>query len=119
MMNATDDPFLDVESTITRLRQQSTTRQRFPQDVWDAIIQLTKTYSVREVALRLNISPSYLKQKIQESHKSSSLDFREISSPVQERSNIVYVELASDCGVRAKIQGPPSCLNFLITLFRS
>lgn len=117
MMNAQDDPFQEIETTLTRLRQQTKTRQRFPKEIWDTIIQLTKTYSVQIVSLRLNISPSYLKRKIQGSHETSSLDFREISSPTQEFSNMVYIEITSDSGVRAKIQGPPSCMNFLSTLF--
>ncbi len=118
MTNAKDDPFYNIESTIAQLRQNANTRQRYPQEIWDAIIQLAKTYSVREISLRLNISSSYLKQKIQNSHKSLSLDFREITSPVQACANMVYIELISDSGLKAKIQGHPSCLNFLNALFR-
>ena len=116
-MNAQDDPFHEIETTLIRLRQQTKTRQRFPKEVWDAITQLTRIYSVREVSLRLNISPSYLNRKIQGSHETSSLDFSEVSSPIQECSNMVYIEITSDSGVRAKIQGHPSCLSFLSTLF--
>lgn len=117
-MNTQEDPFCEIEAALTQLRQQAKTSRRFPQELWDAIISLTQTHSIQVVSLRLNINAAYLKQKIRESHEISPLDFREISAPVQACSNTVSIELVSDFGVRAKIQGPSSCLGYLSSLFR-
>ena len=95
-MNVKDDPFYEIETILMQLRQQAKTRQRFPQEVWNTIIRLAQAHSIQDVSLRLNISPAYLKRKIKESHEISSLNFREISSPVQACSNMVYVELSSE-----------------------
>jgi hypothetical protein len=117
-MNTQKDPFYEIEAALTQLRQQTKTRRKFPQKLWGAIIRLTQTHSIQAVSLRLKIHPTYLKQKIKEFHKISPLDFREISVPVEACSNTVSIELVSDFGVRAKIQGPLSCLNYLSPLFR-
>jgi len=117
-MNTQEDSFHEIEAALAQLRQQTKKKRKFPQELWDAIISLTQTHSIQMVSLRLNINPSYLKQKIRKSHEISPHDFREISAPVQACSNTVSIELVSDFGVRAKIQGPSSCLNYLIPLFR-
>ena len=59
-MNVKDDPFHEIETILTQLRQQAKTRQRFPQEVWNTVIRLTQTHPIQEVSLRLNISPTYL-----------------------------------------------------------
>jgi len=116
-MNGKEDAFDEIETALTLLRQQTETKQRFPKEVWDSIIQLAQTHPIQEVSQRLNISPSYLKKKIKESHKISSIDFNEITYPVQACANLVCIELVSNFGLKAKIQGPLSCLNFLSSLF--
>lgn len=115
-MNTQVDPFVEIAIRLAEIRQQAKTKQKFPQELWDAIISLTQSYSIQEVSKRLNINPSYLKRKIRDFLPIRELDFSEV--PVQNIcSGMVSVELFSDSGLRAKIQGPPSCLSYLTTLF--
>jgi hypothetical protein len=115
-MNPQSDTLEDVHATLTSLRQEVTGRRKFPKELWNSIIRLTKIYSVAEVCRHLEINPAYLKRKIHQSQQSPSLDFEEISiqSP---NLDIVVIELNSNSGLRAKIQGPVSCLGYLQSLF--
>jgi hypothetical protein len=107
-MNA--DPIEVIRATLTHLRQNPATKKRFPSKTWDAIIQLTKTYSPKEVCQRLQLNPCLLKRKIKQ--RMASTEFREI--PLTNISlETVIIELISKNGLQAKIQGPLSCLNCL------
>jgi AraC-like DNA-binding protein len=117
MMNTPIDSFDEIEIALMNIRKQAKTKQKFPQELWNAIIGLTKTHSIQEVSQRLNISPTYLKRKIRMSRESSPLDFREISLQ-NTCSEMVSIELISNFGIKAKIQGPPSCLSYLGALLR-
>lgn len=112
-MNA--DPIEEVYKTLVSLRQNPTTKKKFPCETWDAIIQLTKIYSHEEVCRRLELAPGLLKRKIQQ--RMAPMEFHEISlkniSP-----ETVTIELISQNGIQAKIQGPLSCLNCLQQLLR-
>ena len=116
-MEAKFIPIGEILSILDRLRQDPNTRRRFPRELWDSIIQLTKIYSIEEVGRQLHINPVYLKRKIHQS-KEQELEFREISiqasPPV---SDMVTIELNSAAGLKARIQGPISCLNYLHKLF--
>lgn len=110
-------PIEEIRSTLDRLRQDPNTQRKFPRELWTSIIQLTKIYPVKEVCLRLQINPIYLKRKIHQS-KEPALEFREIVMPVvQSAPDVVMIELKSVDGLQAKIQGPSSCLNYLTQLF--
>lgn len=115
-MNPQSDILEEIHATLTSLRQEVTGRRKFPKELWNSIIRLTKIYSVAEVCRRLEINPAYLKRKIHQSQQSPSLDFQEISiqSP---NSDTVVIELDSNTGLRAKIQGPVSCLGYLQSFF--
>jgi hypothetical protein len=63
-MNA--DPIEEVCKTLVLLRQNPTTKKKFPSETWDAIIQLTKTYSHEEICRRLQLAPGLLKRKIRQ-----------------------------------------------------
>lgn len=116
-MKARFIPIEEIQSTLDRLRQDPKTQRRFPQALWDCIIQQTKIYPVEEVCRRLQINPVYLKRKIHQS-KESPLEFREIvMPPAQLASDTVTIELKNADGLQAKIQGPCSCLNYLSQLF--
>jgi DNA-binding transcriptional regulator YdaS (Cro superfamily) len=106
----------EIHATLTSLRQQVTGRRKFPKELWSTIIRLTKTYSIAEISQRLEISPAYLKRKIHQSQPSPSLDFQEVSIQGPNLGTVV-IELDSSSGLRAKIQGPVSCLSCLQSLF--
>ncbi len=112
-MNA--DPIEEVRKTLVLLRQNPTTRKRFPSETWDAIIQLTKTYSHEEICQRLPLAPGLLKRKI--GQRTAPMKFHEISLN-NISSETVTIELMSKNGIQAKIQGPLSCLNCLQQLLR-
>jgi hypothetical protein len=107
-MNA--DPIEEIRKTLVLLRQNPTTKRRFPSETWDVIIQLTKTYSHEEICQRLQISSALLKRKI--GQRKAPMEFHEVSlkniSP-----EAVTIELISQNGIQAKVQGPLSCLNCL------
>ena len=112
-MNA--DPIEEVRKTLVLLRQNPTTKKRFPSETWDAIIQLTKTHSHEEICRRLQLAPALLKRKI--GQRTASMDFHEISLN-NISAETVTIELISKNGIQAKIQGPLSCLNCLQQLLR-
>lgn len=112
-MNA--DPIEEIRTILELLRQNPRTKKRFPSETWDAIIQLTKTYSHEEINQRLQLAPGLLKRKI--GQRTASLEFHEI--PLNNiSSETVTIELISKNGIQAKIQGPLSCLNCLQQLLR-
>ncbi len=117
MMNSQISSLEELATRLHQVRQESKTKNRFPQELWEAIIALTHTHSISEVSKRLRINPHYLKQKIQSTVSLSSLDFREIPvHPIP--SDRVVIEICSDVGMKARIEGPVSCLSHLIPLFR-
>jgi hypothetical protein len=112
-MNA--DSIEEIRKTLVLLRQNPTTKKRFPSETWDAIIQLTKTHSHEEICRQLQIAPGLLKRKIQQ--RTASIEFHEISLN-NISTEAVTIELISKNGIQAKIQGPLSCLNCLQQLLR-
>jgi hypothetical protein len=106
----------EIHTTLMRLRQGATTRRKFPKELWTAIIHLTKTHSIEEVCQRLQINPIYLKRKIHQSKKTEPLEFHEVQLQGL-NSGMVVIELSSNTGLSARIQGPLSCLNCLQSLF--
>jgi len=118
-MNPQLDTLEEIHATLIQLRQEARTQRRFPQKLWEAIIRLTQVHSIETICLHLNISPAYLKRKIRQTQESPSINFQEISHSIQGAgSDITVVELSSNSGLRARIQGPLSCLNCLHSLFR-
>ena len=117
-MNLKIDTLEEIQATLEKLRSNSSSRRKFPQEVWDSIIRLTQIHSIKEICGCLNINPSYLKQKIPSTKNSQALDFQEISCNSNNICSDVVIELFSTSGLRAKIQGPPSCLNLLQSLFK-
>jgi hypothetical protein len=117
-MNAKHIPIEEIRSTLDRLRQDPSTQRKFPRELWGSIIQLTKVYPIEEVCRQLRIDPIYLQHKMDQSQE-QALEFREIVTPATPSvSDRVTIELSSSTtGLRARIQGPLSCLNCLHKLF--
>lgn len=112
-MNA--DSIAKIHTALTRLRHNPATKKRFPSEIWDAIIQLTKTYSHKEVCEQLQLNPCLLRRKIKQ-HVAST-EFYEIPL-VNISSESVVIDLISTNGLQVKIQGPLSCLNCLQQLLK-
>ncbi|MGA8164441.1 MAG: hypothetical protein WB791_05360 [Waddliaceae bacterium] len=115
-MNDPEKILEEILETLTLLRSQDETKRKFPKDTWGSIIRLTKMLPLDRVCERLKINPSYLKQKIRES--TDTFDFQEVPTHVQNSCfDTVLIELSTKSELKAKIQGPASCLNFLLPLF--
>jgi len=108
------DPIEEIHAALVGLRQNPATKKKFPSETWDAIIQLTKTHSHKEICRRLQLNPSLLKRKIRQG--APAVEFREIFLQ-NTTPDAVVIELISKKGMKAKIYGPLSCLNCLQQLF--
>ena len=106
-MNFQNSSLEEIFSILKSLRQKATTRRRFPIALWEAIIRLVETHPLDEVCQYLQINPIYLKRKMLQVHKSCSLDFHEVA--IQDiQPTTVLIELKSNSGLSARIQGPVS-----------
>lgn len=52
-MNA--DSIEDICAALVSLRQNPSTKKRFPREIWDAIVRLTKTHSQMELCQKLQL----------------------------------------------------------------
>lgn len=104
------DSIEDIYTALVRLRQIPATKKRFPTEIWDAIVQLTQTHSHKELCQRLRLAPGLLKRKVQQ--RVTSMEFQEISL-CNVPTETITIELIAKNGMRAKIQGPLSCMNCL------
>ena len=59
-MKPQSDSLEEIHATLTSLRQEVTGRRKFPKELWNSIIRLTKIYSITEICQRLELSPAYL-----------------------------------------------------------
>jgi hypothetical protein len=115
-MNFQNSSLEEIFSILKGLRQEAGTRRKFPIALWEAIIRFSETRSLDEVCDYLQINPVYLKRKILQLRKSSTIDFHEIATQDMLPTTVI-IELQSNSGLKARIQGPISCLNCLNQLF--
>jgi hypothetical protein len=110
----------EIHAFLTHIRSDTKLKHRFPMEVWESIMRLTKTYSIKEISDRLEIQQTYLKRKLNEFQKpKSEIEFQEVTYSKQDfHSSNVTIELLAGSGLRATIQGPLSCLNYLPILFK-
>lgn len=110
----------EIHAALKILRERPGSRRRFPKQLWDSILELAKIYPHKEICRQLEIHSVYLKRKIQKSHNSpKGLDFQEVFCEPSggHLVDAVVIELTSKSGLKAKIQGPSSCLSYLSSLF--
>ena len=116
-MNFQNSSLEEIFSILKGLRQEAKTKRKFPIALWEAIIRFTESRPVDEVCDYLQINPVYLKRKMLQLRKPGIIDFHEVA--IQDMlPTTVIIELHSNSGLKAKIQGPISCLNCLNQLFR-
>lgn len=110
----------EIRVALKTLRERPGSRRRFPKQLWDSIFELVRIHPHHEICRHLEIHPAYLKRKIQKSQSyPKSLDFQEVfCEPLGgQLIDAVVIELTSKSGLKAKIQGPASCLSHLSSLF--
>lgn len=112
-----------IENVCERLieaRNNPSFRKNFPRDLWNDIFSLVKQYSFNTVCEKLNLSPALLSRKIAE-RSSSQLNFKEVtlshSEQFSQTDDQVVVEV-SKADIKARIEGPVSCLSFLSSIFK-
>jgi hypothetical protein len=117
-MNQRIQTLEEIFVALTELRSKSESRRKFPNELWMAIIHWAQVQSIEEVCNRLKINPIYLKRKMRQL-QGNALDFQEICFREQVlQSGRVVIELLSNHGLKAKIEGDSSCLNYLVSLFK-
>lgn len=135
-----------VREELSRARNNPSSKNRFSKKLWDDIFSLIKIYSFNVVCKELNLCRYFLAKKIKmtqtirnegqlgengnafkNSHISRQAEitptavkkpvFREIPfEPLPNHDHIV-IEL-TQLDLKARIEGPSSCLESLIPLFR-
>lgn len=134
-----------VREELSQARNNPSSKNRFSKKLWDDIFSLIKIYSFNVVCKELNLCKYFLAKKIKmtqtirkktqfgenenafkNSHSSHQKEitaaakkpvFREIPfEPLQNHDHIV-IEL-TQLDLKARVEGPSSCLTSLISLFR-
>lgn len=105
----------EIRSTLGQLRQNPLTLRKFPKQLWNSIIELTKIHPLRDVCSQLDIDPMYLKRKISQT-KETTLEFHQITLP-QNSNSPITIEISSPDGLRATVHGSMSCTEILYKLF--
>ena len=129
-----------VREEISRARSNPSFKNKFPKKLWDDIFSLIKIYSSNVVCEELNLCKYFLAKKIRKtqavrkkeqlgenSHMPRQDDtsrslpkkpvFREIPFEPLPNHDRIVIEL-TQLDLKAKIEGPSSCLDSLIPLFR-
>lgn len=115
-MNSSTKTLDQVRVELVQARLDHSKRKKFPKELWDSIVQLTESHTIKEICKHLSISQALLRKKITKKDNSQP-EFREIY--LQDHfTNPITIELSSPTGVSAKIQGPLSCLQLLLPLFK-
>ena len=113
-MSSSEESFRELQAILIALRECPKTRRKFPKEVWNSVARLTESFSMEEVAQKLQLNPTYLKRKMMK-FSPPSLDFQEITA--KNPFDTVTIVLESSRGLKASIQGPIACLNSLQSLF--
>ena len=105
--------------TITRdkLRQarlEPAYRKRFPKQLWKDICSLSREIPVEILSKELQLSPSFLKRKIQENYTPEVPKFKEVFLEPPETHIVIEISRGE---LKAKIEGPLSCIDSLKSLF--
>ena len=110
----------NVSLRLTKARNNPIFRKKFPKELWNDILSLIKEHSFETVCKRLNLSPRLVSRKIVES-SSRELRFKEVTlTPSKGHSSTdgqVIIEI-SKSDIKARIEGPVSCVASLTSLFK-
>lgn len=81
-----------LRQRIDNWRHSRNKGRAMPKELWDAAIILAEKYGEKEVAIRLNISETSLKQRVKEAQAESKVE----KSSGKGNVELEFVELASD-----------------------
>ena len=105
-----------VFKLLTQYRKNPSTN-RFPKEIWDAISQLAERYPLKKIAKELRLHQGHLRKKIltKKENAQSAINFVEVPIKTMIPETII-IEISSG-NLKAKIQGPLSCLSCLDKVF--
>lgn len=97
-----------------RLRQK---RDRIPEDLWRAAVDLSASYSTFRIARTLRLNYTQLKERIHEREcKGGSSQFIEVKAPSLFSVSSCVMELRSPCGFELKIETDAALQSELVHL---
>lgn len=123
----------ELQERVKKARLNPCCQTRFPKELWEDISLLSKAIPLQTIAKELRFDLSFLRKKIEEYsdtfliNPSSSptqtqqiveeekIEFQELL--LQSPREMVSIELIRD-NLKAKIEGPISCLSSLHALFK-
>ena len=108
-----------VAMQLNEIRQNPKYKRKFPKTIWGNIFELIKALSLAKVCNYLNLDPGYVKKKFKTQHSlmsSKNLKFQEVFIAPAEQERVVVELFHFD--LKAKIEGPISCIKELKALFK-
>lgn len=107
----------EVLCSLTKIRKHPV--NKYPEEIWTAISNLTNKYPLEKISKKLKMNLRYLQKKMNKikGSNNTSITFTEVPTKSILSENIM-IELTSG-DLKAKIQGPVSCLNCIYELFGS
>jgi hypothetical protein len=108
-----------VAIKLNEVRQNPKYKRNFPKSLWEDIFELIRELSLSKVCDRLKLDQGYVLKKLGSQSSligPKELKFQEVFVPSQHQETVTIELFHSD--LRAKIQGPPSCIGALKNLFR-
>ena len=108
-----------VAIKLNEVRQNSKYKRNFPKSLWEDIFRLIKEFSLSKVCNQLNLDQGYVLKKLGSQSpliKPKELKFQEVFIPPQQEETVVIELFHSD--LRARIEGPISCVRVLKDLLR-
>ena len=106
-----------LHAKIEKLRQGHKRHQRYPKEFWEGIAQLAKGKPLQDICRQFHLTFPYVKRKLtklQPTATFATLDFCELSLDRGARTVIIELESGK---LKAKIQGPVSCIEQLAVFF--
>ena len=109
--------FNSIREQLQRARNDPKLRRNFPKELWNAIFSLIERSSLETVSKELALDLTLLKKKVARLTTSQSFpSFQEVLLKPPS-SNPVVIELTY-LNLKARIEGPISCLETIKDLFR-
>ena len=113
-MNYQTPSLENVRDRLHKARSTPKFKKNFPPELWKDIFALVKEHSAEKVCCALNLNPSLLSTKMK-AHLPEKPQFREVFLEPPSSARVVIEVSRFD--LKARIEGPISCIESLKTLF--